>query len=467
MKYLRKFQTEAEYAAFKESDDYVTPNVVLVNGEVIYNPVPPPLYIEALEDLIVKFGNTYEYSKDNVTWTSATSTTSISAVAGERVFFRASGLTANSSSGIGTFTISNGKCNVGGNVMSMVYGASYHNKTEITQDFQFSELFYGCDKIINASELILPATTLKNACYQSMFKSCSYIVSVPKLPATNLTEWCYFSMFSGCTSLSVAPDLPATKLDKWCYMSMFADCTSLVSVSDLPALTIKCGSYEGMFEGCTSLVYAPNIFATQTTSIGDCRAMFKGCTSLVYAPLELPAVITSSAFERMFEDCISLQRAPILPATTLATSCYRQMFRGCTSLVNAPTLSSTVLSNFCYEGMFMGCTSLTTAPDLPAQELRFYCYEYMFDDCTSLVNAPVLPALTLVQNCYDTMFRNCTNLNHIKMLATDISAAGCLNNWVDGVASAGTFIKNSEATWENTFGTSAIPEGWTVEYADA
>jgi len=39
MKYLRKFASEAEYNAFKGSDDYVTPNVVLVNGKVLYNAV--------------------------------------------------------------------------------------------------------------------------------------------------------------------------------------------------------------------------------------------------------------------------------------------------------------------------------------------------------------------------------------------------------------------------------------------
>jgi len=36
------------------------------------------------------------------------------------------------------------------------------------------------------------------------------------------------------------------------------------------------------------------------------------------------------------------------------------------------------------------------------------------------------------------------------------------NSWVLGVASTGTFVKNSAATWDVT-GTSGIPEGWTVE----
>ncbi|MBQ8867970.1 MAG: hypothetical protein IJ013_09670 [Bacteroidaceae bacterium] len=33
---------------------------------------------------------------------------------------------------------------------------------------------------------------------------------------------------------------------------------------------------------------------------------------------------------------------------------------------------------------------------------------------------------------------------------------------MDGVASSGTFYKNSEATWSKT-GSSGIPTGWTVQ----
>ena len=52
------------------------------------------------------------------------------------------------------------------------------------------------------------------------------------------------------------------------------------------------------------------------------------------------------------------------------------------------------------------------------------------------------------------------------MLATDVRASGCLYGWVNGVASSGTFVKNSAATW-NVVGVSGVPEGWTVETADA
>ena len=100
---------------------------------------------------------------------------------------------------------------------------------------------------------------------------------------------------------------------------------------------------------------------------------------------------------------------------------------------------------------------------LPATILSTGCYSNMFEGCTSLVNAPELPSQDLVFNCYDNMFKGCTNLNYIKMLATDISASYCLNNWVSGVSTTGTFVKHPEATWD-VRGVNGVPEGWTIKF---
>jgi hypothetical protein len=62
------------------------------------------------------------------------------------------------------------------------------------------------------------------------------------------------------------------------------------------------------------------------------------------------------------------------------------------------------------------------------------------------------------------MFKGCIKLNYIKMLATDISASGCLTNWVSSVASNGTFVKNAAMT-SLPSGAKGIPNGWTVENA--
>ena len=60
------------------------------------------------------------------------------------------------------------------------------------------------------------------------------------------------------------------------------------------------------------------------------------------------------------------------------------------------------------------------------------------------------------------MFYGCGKLNKITMLATDISAYDCLYNWVNDVASSGTFIKHPQMT-SLPNGRSGIPNGWTVQ----
>ena len=206
-------------------------------------------------------------------------------------------------------------------------------------------------------------------------------------------------------------------------------------------------------------------YATASTAEARFCKLFYYCTALTTAP-ELPATtLASNCYSDMFYECTSLTTAPELPATKLANSCYNGMFYDCTSLTIAPELPADTLANFCYNYMFSGCTSLTTAPELPATTLAKYCYQNMFSGCTSLTTAPVLPATTLAEDCYYLMFYNCSNLSSITMLATDISAENCLYHWVEGVASSGTFYKNSAANWEAT-GINGIPEGWELVKTD-
>ena len=110
------------------------------------------------------------------------------------------------------------------------------------------------------------------------------------------------------------------------------------------------------------------------------------------------------------------------------------------------------------------CNALWNYEDLNAT-LKEYCGYYMFFDCPSLVSAPELPAIKLTDGCYYDMFYGCTNLNHIKCLATNISAYNCTYGWVYKVASTGTFIKHPDMNnW--TTGTRGIPSGWTIENAE-
>ena len=249
--------------------------------------------------------------------------------------------------------------------------------------------------------------------FSKLFYNNGRIISAKnmKLPATKLAGYCYYGMFYGCTSLTTAPELPATTLANYCYQGMFYGCTSLTTAPELPATTLAEYCYNSMFYGCTSLTIAPE-----------------------------------------------------LPATTLASGCYSYMFEGCTALTTAPSLPATTLAVICYYGMFEGCTLLTTAPELPATTLANRCYDSMFEGCTSLTTAPSLPATTLATNCYSSMFSACASLKYIKAMFTTEPSTTYTKLWVDGVASTGTFVKNSAAQWDVS-GVNGVPTGWTVQTA--
>lgn len=180
----------------------------------------------------------------------------------------------------------------------------------------------------------------------------------------------------------------------------------------------------------------------------------------------LPATtLAPYCYTAMFAAQHNLTRAPELPAMTMQPACYLMMFRY-TGLATAPELPATTLAPYCYAEMFEECNLLTDAPEiLPATTLAVNCYQQMFKRCSSLTTAPVLPATTLVANCYEEMFNHCRMLNYIDCRATTISATDCTKNWVESVASTGTFVKadgigvNVSGGWSYP-SVDGIPQGW-------
>lgn len=206
--------------------------------------------------------------------------------------------------------------------------------------------------------------------------------------------------------------------------------------------TATLGSYAmyRMFSGCTKLTSVKNLVITgefASYAVNACRRMFEGCTSLVELMDELPILtLRQACYQNMFEGCTSLTSCPSLPSTSLATDCYSRMFYNCSSLVTPmQTLPATILANSCYNNMFRGCSKL--------------------------VSTPVLPAIDLVSGCYNHMFRYCSSVNYIKAMFKTEPSTTYTDNWVNGVAATGTFVKNSEATWTTT-GVSGVPDGWTI-----
>jgi hypothetical protein len=290
MKYLKLFNTHAEYEAFTQTEDFIKPNVThcVQEDDVHYNPwtwAEEYLTFVAKESCTFTFtpqnSNVISYSKDDgTTWIEGNS---VEVSDGDKVMWKGT-MTPGSSfpkQGIGKFS-STAEFDVQGNAMSLLYGDNYKEQTDLTgKNYAFKQLFSLNTKVINAENLSLPATTLASNCYSSMFSGCTSLVTAPKLSATTLVNYCYDNMFRDCTSLVNAPELPATTLADSCYTYMFYNCTSLTIAPQLPATTLATFCYGSMFYGCTALTTAPELPATTLAS--NCyQYMFYDCTNLNY-----------------------------------------------------------------------------------------------------------------------------------------------------------------------------------------
>ena len=227
------------------------------------------------------FTRTIEYSKNGGTWTSVTSSDNGSGAvicgvkAGDIVRFRGNNETycSEAYNEGANHNMFKSNCNhiVYGNMMSLVYGDNFIGKKNFITGHTFCSIFKKSKTLTDATNLVLPATTLTTMCYYRMFAGCSSLTSAPSiLPATTLANYCYDSMFTRCKSLIKAPELPATTLTKNCYNSMFWGCSSLVQAPELPATTLAQSCYRSMFDGCTNLNYikclATNISANNCTT---------------------------------------------------------------------------------------------------------------------------------------------------------------------------------------------------------
>lgn len=235
MKYLRKFEKQADYEAYMAGiPDFPNVSYIVESGATFFEN-DSPLYIEAVNNLTFQFTKALEYSLDNETWVWLPADTSSPTISkGEKVYLRANLKPSpsyngpNASKGIGTFTTISGYCNIGGNIMSLIYGANYYGKVSLAgYNYAFKDLFRSCYNILNAEKLKLPATTLADYCYYQTFMNCSNLITAPPMPATSLASHCYDSMYWSCHELTSAPILPAATLVDSCYRDMYFSCGRL------------------------------------------------------------------------------------------------------------------------------------------------------------------------------------------------------------------------------------------------
>ena len=138
-----------------------------------------------------------------------------------------------------------------GNVMSLLKGKdNLESADALEANNAFYGLFAGADKLVNNDDrqILLPATTLK--------------------------EGCYDNMFNGCKGIEKAPDLPAPKLENNCYQEMFYDCKNLKKISigaTAPAVGTKLEDCIGnMLTGAgTNAEGGTQLILSQSVALGE------------------------------------------------------------------------------------------------------------------------------------------------------------------------------------------------------
>lgn len=363
-------------------------------------------------------------------------------------------------------------------------------------------MFSGCENLVAAPAL--PANTLAKSCYEYMFENCKSLTTAPELHATTLAEYCCHAMFIGCENLEEAPLLPAVKLASHCYEYMFYDCSKLNTVTvrfsdwnndgstlrwlggvantgtficpkELPenidadhipeGWTITKPQYLRFTaeEDNTMLRFNVEGESSEFSTLPSLQYSFDGVNFKDYSGLEartvtiadtgdyvyLKATTTNSTFSQDLDNFIYFYSDKNVAASG-----------NIMSLLDASCSQTTVPAN-AFVNLFKDCKNLTNAPELPATTLNANCYRGMFEGCENLTNAPELPATTLAENCYYGMFKGCAKLDSINVNFTAWNAtAYSTTDWVNGVASKGTFICPPGLT--QTTGVDNIPVGWTV-----
>ena len=180
------------------------------------------LTFEALEDgFWFSFPKDLQYRIDGGVWITLKGDTKSYYINKGQSFSLKSNLRDLGVGGDSIFTFPYIRFNVYGNIHSLIYGDECDVNNDLLEDACFIALFKG-SRVEDCSGLKLPATTLTDSCYSSMFEGCTSLVSAPELPATTLASYCYSYMFEGCTNLNfikmLATDISADYcLDYWVY----------------------------------------------------------------------------------------------------------------------------------------------------------------------------------------------------------------------------------------------------------
>lgn len=225
-RFIKSFQNDAAIQAAVDDKSLGHPYVALDDQlhRIDWNGKEEPtdyskmyLTIEALSGgtFYVRDAN-IGYSVNGAAWETTTGVTELSLNQGDTVRFKGT------TGGKYLFSGNTLAFNAYGNIESLEYGDNFSGATTIKNVAAFNRCFSGCTSLTDVQNLLLPATSLTNNCYNTMFGGCRSIATAPELPASIIPFQGYSSMFLNCTSLNyikcLATDKSATNCTiGWLY----------------------------------------------------------------------------------------------------------------------------------------------------------------------------------------------------------------------------------------------------------
>ena len=199
-------RTNVTFAAGK----HYTQNVTMGMYDDSYNANSTPLTFQAIKAGTITFTKAItgvvQYKVNDGTWQDYSDAISVNA--GDKVCFKGDNSTYYVSTGEGTGNPStfacSSACYIYGNVMSLISKESFSTTTSFTAEKTFLRMFEDQTNLRSHpyKDLVLPATTLAEQCYQDMFSGCTGLTRSAILADATGAANAYQRMYNGCSNLS-------------------------------------------------------------------------------------------------------------------------------------------------------------------------------------------------------------------------------------------------------------------------
>lgn len=121
----------------------------------------------------------------------------------------------------------------------------------------YSKMFSNCDELKKIPKI--PAAEIADNALHRMYSGCPKLDTIPSdLLGNSTTIGAYgcLDMFYGCHGITDAPALPAKTVGDGCYMSMFSGCENLKAPAAFPTEFTSVSSNQAfgyMYDGCSSI----------------------------------------------------------------------------------------------------------------------------------------------------------------------------------------------------------------------